>query len=213
MAMHLNSFLVAVLALSFVALAISERCNGQGNWYTDTQRCECFNCFSGDTCEVKDPNCVVISTAGDPRLFQEYWHEAKVNGKYDTNNLAGYRANYQAYIPWPPRIESPMVPDGIHKVLVPLIRNVHDLYGNAKTKGYFIVPGYGATQLIAASMYAFSAIQKHEVNIFAQPPYYDGYVSGTIPMSGRMKFNSSHDLKPQHTLEYVNGKLWLRIRL
>ena len=36
-------------------------------------RCECYQCYSGDRCETKNEDCVVVIHGGDPLIFEDYW--------------------------------------------------------------------------------------------------------------------------------------------
>lgn len=51
------------------------RCNNNGMWHADAagNRCECFQCWSGDKCDTYNSDCVLVVHGGDPMMFENYW--------------------------------------------------------------------------------------------------------------------------------------------
>eukprot|EP00008_Paramoeba_atlantica_P007861 CAMPEP_0201490696 /NCGR_PEP_ID=MMETSP0151_2-20130828/27057_1 /ASSEMBLY_ACC=CAM_ASM_000257 /TAXON_ID=200890 /ORGANISM="Paramoeba atlantica, Strain 621/1 / CCAP 1560/9" /LENGTH=338 /DNA_ID=CAMNT_0047876745 /DNA_START=311 /DNA_END=1327 /DNA_ORIENTATION=+ len=134
-------------------------------------------------------------------MFQEYWYNNNINNV--ENVLPQFRSPYQTYDPYSPNIQDPSVPDGIHKVLVPLIQRVHALYRNVVTTDRYIVPGYGCSDLLTAVAYAKSELANSSmINIFAKPPYYTGYPNMASLFPGRMQFTTNTNLDPETVLEF-----------
>eukprot|EP01102_Stenamoeba_stenopodia_P001854 TRINITY_DN11679_c0_g1_i1.p1 TRINITY_DN11679_c0_g1~~TRINITY_DN11679_c0_g1_i1.p1 ORF type:complete len:415 (-),score=80.31 TRINITY_DN11679_c0_g1_i1:38-1282(-) len=165
---------LAVIVTLQVALARSvppsQECNGVGRIYPDTTgECECFQCYSGSSCENEQSPCLVEATDGNPLLFQQFWEQNDTNGEVVIPS--NYRSGYQ--------LSSVLLDGGnltgIQPYLKQAIVDLHAEVGNAVTDGYNIVLGSGATQLIAAVVYAYAQVTGAPVVAFAQTPYYDGY--------------------------------------
>ncbi len=50
-----------------------KRCNNNGLFMPDTLMCECFDCYSGENCEVISVDCPVDASVADARMFEEYF--------------------------------------------------------------------------------------------------------------------------------------------
>jgi hypothetical protein len=137
-----------------------EACGGHGMWYNGADSCECFDCWTGQTCDeqLTGDDCVVVSEGGTPYLFESYWvaHPEAV-----TTILPSYHIGYGSHLP---RLER-------------AIRRLHEMVGNAETAGREIVVGIGSTELISAALYAFSRSNASTpALVWSQPPFYSGCI-------------------------------------
>jgi hypothetical protein len=188
----------------------STSCSNRGYIYADTpNKCVCDNCYSGKNCELEIPNCIIIDTGGDPLLYQSYWQQVQVEQSPATIDIiSSYRTGYEFNSEI--LIDGRNDPDSIGPVLNDAIRNLHNVIGNAETKGYSIVLGCGGTQLIAASTWAFTQIAAEQgvspVTVFAKTPYYGGYrnYASTHPTVTQWNDSYTQQAYQERIIEFVN---------
>jgi aspartate/methionine/tyrosine aminotransferase len=168
-------------------------CNGRGVHYPDDPNgvCECYECFNGTQCEfvIPESECTIQDVAGNPLLYQEFWqsHDS-VNSKYSVTIDTSYRTSYSTGALTPNLIET--------------IQQLHTRVKNVNVQGKYIVLGTGATNLIAASIWAMRTLYIQQqskpidakINVFAHPPYYGGYKSWSDMYPSQTIFNSSLQL-------------------
>jgi len=138
-------------------------CSGHGMLFSGADACECFDCWTGSTCELRITNaseCIVNANSGTPFIFEEYWvqhPEATVSIK------PSYHIGYGADMP---RLEA-------------AIRSLHTVVGNAVADdSVHVVVGLGSTELINAALYALSEDDAAQpAAVWSQAPYYSGYRS------------------------------------
>ncbi|GLJ26926.1 hypothetical protein SUGI_0527030 [Cryptomeria japonica] len=156
------------------AVAAQYQCSGHGYVFVDTFLtdhngsfvCECNPCYTGPDCSHLISDCVVDANQGDPTFLEPFWIANAEAGatvvpawyrmSYDVNNALEYSATS-------PELEKQ-------------IRALHEMVGNAVTKGRYIVLGTGSTQLINAAVYSLSqAHARNPSKVVAAIPYYGSY--------------------------------------
>ena len=99
-----GSFLVALAAIG-VALFFALRphaalrspdkraCSNRGISYPESGGCECFQCFDGDHCEKAVPNCTIVMTTADGKMFEEFFEQPSIANaeEYSTTIPPFYR--------------------------------------------------------------------------------------------------------------------------
>ncbi|GMH92355.1 hypothetical protein TrVE_jg2607 [Triparma verrucosa] len=131
---------------------ILKSCNGyQGQ--------ECFGCYSGTLCSGFNETCSINLGGGQPVWADEYWEGAGV-----CTEIGSY---YQ----------TPYTFTTAYQPLLDEIIKLHGNVGNAKTDGYEIVLGVGATGVMNSVLYAVA--KRGGRTITAQAPHYGNYVQQT----------------------------------
>eukprot|EP01080_Neovahlkampfia_damariscottae_P001123 gene1123-10637_t len=186
------------LIITSVLCEIKE-CSGRGNKYGDNpNNCHCYDCYEGMNCEIEmDLNtCPLNAKEGNPLNYQDYWKQ--IEGKPKTTLKSSFRVGYQFNNLINPKNEAvidknadyisgnglnaPRMED-MSETLAKSIRKLHDKYQNVKHEDKYIVFGHGATQLIAASIWALQTIARRKMYVFAKSPFFGGYrgFANTIP--------------------------------
>ncbi|KAK9087011.1 hypothetical protein Syun_029405 [Stephania yunnanensis] len=142
----------------------SIKCSGHGRASLDglpiegKPACQCNSCYSGDDCSVLLPNCAVDSGSA---MVVSGWHRM------------GYSYEDGSYI---------------SRELEKVIRRLHEVVGNANTKGKYILFGAGSTQLLNAAIVGLSLKPPQNytgnhsfspANVVASIPFYQVYKQQT----------------------------------
>ncbi|XP_064387369.1 uncharacterized protein LOC135335756 [Halichondria panicea] len=194
----------------------NDPCLPGGVWDTVLKRCTgidsqpCYQCYSGDYCKTKeDPlQCKLASVGGNPVYLSEYWTGGhSTEAEPCTQTPGHYRPAYQG------NHYSTKVEENIFPPLKEAILQLHKLTGNAETEGYFMVTGMGATMVIHSALAVISKRILQEcssslevcptaVDVFAQAPYYPGYIfiSSNCPNT---RWNASADPNSPFTIEIL----------
>ncbi|KAK9083673.1 hypothetical protein Scep_030144 [Stephania cephalantha] len=159
----------------------SIKCSGHGRASLDglpiegKPACQCNSCYSGDDCSVLLPNCAVDSGSGNPLFLEPYWMK---NAASSAMVVSGWHRMGYSY------------EDGsyISKELEKVIRRLHEVVGNANTKGKYILFGAGSTQLLNAAIVGLSPTPPQNytgnhsfspANVVASVPFYQVYKQQT----------------------------------
>eukprot|EP00164_Ancoracysta_twista_P002537 GFYU01003381.1.p1 GENE.GFYU01003381.1~~GFYU01003381.1.p1 ORF type:complete len:459 (-),score=169.37 GFYU01003381.1:184-1560(-) len=156
--------------------------------------CECFQCYTGPTCDVLISDCTISMAGGQPMLAAQFWEQEVEKNKGVDVVPARFRAAYQ-YTDMLPSLQA-------------VVTKLHAVVGNAETEGRHFIAGAGATQLLGAAMYA--SVQKlmregktENIKVFAKPPFYFGYPQYANTLVKNTNFNSSFDLDGSRTVEMM----------
>ncbi|KAG9143752.1 hypothetical protein Leryth_011426 [Lithospermum erythrorhizon] len=148
-------------------------CSGHGRAYLDGEQidgnhvCECHRCYQGPDCSKFLYDCVADADSGDPLVFEPFWMQ---NAASSALLVAGWhRMSYTYYDH-----------TFISKELEEHLRKVHEIGGNAKADGKFILFGAGSTQLLNAAVFALSIRNTSSpAKVVASTPYYPLYKQQT----------------------------------
>jgi len=179
---HRNKMILFLLFVLVSANPMS-KCSDRGFYYEDTAMCECFQCFTGPSCETLDSKCTISDLAGSPRLFQEVFWANNTNDNDTTDTPPWYRCPY-AVCQSCQFVSGSTNVIGIQKAMQEAITGIHKVVGNVNIEGKTIVYAHGATELIMATQWAHMQLSNGAATAFAQVPYYNGY-----PVPGSMGFN------------------------
>ena len=158
---------------------LSRACSGYYGGMT------CYQCFTGSNCKSRIPerNCTLSSAHGYPVVFQSYWTDAAVQGKPCVSSPVDMVTNYMIPVALDAHTDTKPPGSMILPALDQAIRQLHKLAGNAATSSddgspYWIIPGAGSTQAMAAALGALSKLsgsREHVLQAFGQRPYYGQY--------------------------------------
>nr|BAA20358.1 alliinase [Allium tuberosum] len=148
------------------------KCSGHGRAYQDgvlskgSPICECNTCYEGSDCSTKTPNCSADVASGDALFLEEYWKDHKENTAVLVSGW--HRMSY-----FFPEKDS----DFMSAELKRTITELHEIVGNAETKGKHIVFGVGVTQLLHGLVLTISPNISNcptagPAKVVARAPYY-----------------------------------------
>ncbi|XP_010478823.1 PREDICTED: tryptophan aminotransferase-related protein 3-like [Camelina sativa] len=154
--------------------AASLSCSGHGRAYVDglgvldghKPPCECNNCYTGKDCSFFVPDCPVDADSGNPLFLEPFWMR---NAEGSAVVESGWHRMSYHYSE---------VGSFVSAELEKIIRELHNVVGNAVTDNRFIIFGTGATQLIAASVHALSQTNSSSLSpsrLVTSVPYYNMY--------------------------------------
>ncbi|KAI4352766.1 hypothetical protein L6164_006987 [Bauhinia variegata] len=156
------------------------RCSGHGRAYLDglvlhghQPVCECNPCYGGSDCSEFQSDCVANAGSGDPLFLEPFWMKHAASSAVLVSGW--HRMSY-------------IYSDGsyISELLVDHIKKLHDIVGNAKADGKYIIFGAGSTQLLNAAVYALSPNSSSEpAKVVATSPYYSVYRTATELFNSR----------------------------
>ena len=169
-------------------------------------RCECYQCYSGDRCETKNEDCVVVIHGGDPLIFEDYWvsqpqvtvsmdaaYRMAADGAASGEDCLARSGNNAASCGMLPELEA-------------TIRKLHRTVGNANVDDdKHIVLGLGSTQLIKAATFALSEDGAESVIVAGEVPWYGDY-KGTGEYFNSELFRwrgDGEDLSGKRVLEFI----------
>ncbi|KAI4346547.1 hypothetical protein L6164_007436 [Bauhinia variegata] len=149
-------------------------CSGHGRAYLDglvlqghLPVCECHPCYGGSDCSEFLSDCVANAGSGDPLFLEPFWKQHAASSAVLVSGW--HRMSY-------------IYSDGsyISELLVKHIIKVHDIVGNAKTDGKYVIFGAGSTQLMNAAVYALSPnSSSNPAKVVATAPHYAAYKTQT----------------------------------
>eukprot|EP01084_Bolivina_argentea_P035000 64891_1 len=181
---------------------VINECSGNGHTYNDVTQCECFQCYSGNNCEIEESNCSISAGSGQPYLLIEYWTEKVRKNKIKPMiTPADYRMPYN-------QLRVPYTADdtaGLGGQLNQIIRRMHSQYHNVNMTDSVLIFGAGATQLNVATYAAYSEFLQRQITAFVQVPYYASYPRFCAAVGeSRCVFNSSEQLNDEgNIVEYI----------
>jgi hypothetical protein len=95
--MKVNVALILVLASLAVVATLAADCNGNGHRFSDTNQCECYQCYSGSQCEQVIPSCTIQVISGNPEVYAHYWDQVNATtSEATTVTPCNYRTTYQS---------------------------------------------------------------------------------------------------------------------
>eukprot|EP01084_Bolivina_argentea_P034997 64888_1 len=188
----LNLYQAGYLESDEETISITE-CSGNGHSYNDLNTCVCFQCYSGDNCEIETSDCTISAGSGQPYVLIEYWTEQVRKNKikpmvipadwrmpYDYNLFGPFDANDN---------------NGLGGQLNQIIRSIHSKYHNVNLTDSYLVFGPGGTGVQTATYAAYSELLQTQIIAFDEVPYYFGYPSScSAAGENRCVFSSSTDL-------------------
>ncbi|PON52681.1 Trytophan aminotransferase [Parasponia andersonii] len=153
----------------------AKSCSGHGRAYLDglvvddsgAPVCECNPCYEGPDCSQFIPTCSADATSGDPYFLEPFWMKKAESSAVLVSgwHRLGYTYSDGSYI---------------SKVLENEIRQLHDVVGNAVTKGRYIIYGAGSTQLLNAAVHALASQNSSSpAKVVASSPYFQLYKTQT----------------------------------
>lgn len=152
---------------------LREKCNGNGIYDPLLQKCNCYECYSGEYCTVDVSYSVeacsaVDVTAGDPKLFENYWLTDGPSKAALMEISPVWGMSYSG--------------KDVEALVQEDIRALHKLVGNIQIReSDFIIVGSGSTHLLSAILYAAATIIAETApdtaapNVYAEIPYYNAY--------------------------------------
>ncbi|XP_019463890.1 PREDICTED: tryptophan aminotransferase-related protein 2-like [Lupinus angustifolius] len=118
----------------------------------------------------EDRDRIVNLDHGDPKMYEKFWRKM---GDKTTITIPGWQSI--SYFSDITNICWFLEPEFAKEVV-----RLHNVVGNAVTKGRYIVVGTGSSQLILAAFYALSPPDAPEpINVLSASPYYSSYPSMT----------------------------------
>lgn len=189
---------------SFVPIqALARKCSGRGQIYSQESPtfCQCEPCYKGDVCQHLDHKCKASVNIVELTFLQDYW-----NNQTDAAVTidAGYRMPYEKGSEATVFAPNQTANNNLVRLLDLEIRTLHETVGNVVTEGYYIVPGLGATCFMSGAMFAHSTLAAKDLNVYARPPYYNGFKEMADNFFGHYAhFNTSTAMNPASVLEFV----------
>lgn len=169
-------------------------------------RCECYQCYSGDRCETKNEDCVVVIHGGDPLIFEDYWvAQPQVTVSMD----AAYRLAAEGSASGGEclmRSNNNAASCGMLPELEATIRKLHRTVGNANVDDdRYIVLSLGSTQLINAATFALTQEGTESVIQAGEVPWYGDYKrTGEFYNSELFRWRGDgEDLSDKRVLEFI----------
>ena len=158
----------------FAASALStsrSACSGHGMFDSFSGVCRCFDCHSGDVCEVElsGADCVASHVFAATHVYEDYWLAQPDDLVLTVPPF--YRMEYLGIRPAP----------GMEPKYIPIertetaIRRFHALAGNIATEGRYVIAGVGSVEILHAALDAFaSATASLPGRVFARAPNWLG---------------------------------------
>lgn len=117
--------------------------------------------------ELDDDGRIINLDHGDPTMYERYWQEA---GDKTTVVISGWQS--MSYFSDVGNLCWFLEPEFAKAVI-----RLHNIVGNAVTKGRHIVVGTGSTQLFQAALYALSSSSgaSEPISVVSATPYYSFY--------------------------------------
>jgi len=155
--------------------SVSDECNGNGNKYVISEQqvlgfydlepqCECFDCFSGDSCEIKDDimECHIEADSVELDIVKSVL-------PFETISYSDqFRIDYQSF-------------KGIGNdtdftyTVSETIKDLHRAAGNVNFEDHELIVGLGAHQLVQAALFALSPDRSITTSVFTAPPYWSKF--------------------------------------
>ncbi|KAH9624883.1 hypothetical protein KSS87_020283 [Heliosperma pusillum] len=148
-------------------------CSGHGITYLDSSIvhgkpvCECYACYTGFDCSSLLLPCRADADSGNPLFLEPFWKKQRENSSVLVSGW--HRLGY-----------SFPVGDEMSVELEKYIFKLHELVGNAVTKGRHIVFGTGSTQILNAAVHSLASLSPViPAHVLVTIPYYPLYKSQT----------------------------------
>ena len=152
---------------------VSAACNGNGNKYSISERevlsfygnvpaCNCFDCYSGENCQIKGDINECEVDAGNSQLDIT---KSVLPFEPQMSFSNQYRMKYQSFREMNNSTE-------IKDTVFRSIKDLHRAANNVKFDDHQLLIGLGAHQLIQAAMYALSPNRTITTNFYCAPPYW-----------------------------------------
>ncbi|XP_074264428.1 tryptophan aminotransferase-related protein 3-like [Silene latifolia] len=148
-------------------------CSGHGVAYLDSSIvhgkpvCECYACYTGSDCSHLSFPCLADADSGNPLFLEPFWKKQRENSSVLVSGW--HRLGYSYPVGGQMSVE-----------LEKYIFKLHELVGNAVTKGRRIVFGTGSAQLLNAAVHSLASFSPLiPAPVLVSVPYYPLYESQT----------------------------------
>jgi len=158
-----------------VGLTVSTPCNGNGNkfvlsesqvlgFYGMEPKCDCFDCYTGENCEIKEDikTCHVEADSVELDIVKSVLPMEPISFSNQ------FRIDYQSFK------EIYNTTDFTYAVSQS-IKDLHTAAGNVDFEGHTLIIGMGAHQLIQAAIFGLSPDRSVTTNVYAAPPYWSKF--------------------------------------
>eukprot|EP00055_Hartaetosiga_balthica_P013402 m.68710 g.68710 ORF g.68710 m.68710 type:complete len:458 (-) comp8254_c0_seq1:3852-5225(-) len=204
------------------------RCSEHGLFLFDVNECECFQCYSGSSCEKLDNNCTLDVSVADGYIFEDYFVKNWDSPSLVVTVPAWYRMTYQR----------PMVmPTYLNSLITKTIFDLHKAVGNANVgRGLqLVLPnggsegahhkvlqqpklqqpkiqspdtpslmiGTGSTMVLRALIATMAQMQGKQMNVVARAPCYPMFKYWAEENPVWSVWSNRTDLDPSTVIEIV----------